>query len=406
VIRFETALDEHVAIGDREFDNERIVRFRWTVLDVDRDGLATIAISFERVRLNLEMPPVRYDSDDDPPDREPTGDSLPTVELLVARAQLNSVMLIQAIDRGGNSPIFGSEAVFSASQFTPGDFPVLPEQPVGVGDSWRVPVSVREATQQASGFSEHALKAEQSAGGRSVLVLECRTEMFQHGGQAAQRLIQQEPTMTVNRFDPTAGRFLSRIIRGGLTLKNEDGQTTKRTYEARQQLLPTLPEHRTSPLRPPAAVVQPTANSVFEIVPHAHWDDANGNKIIDGREEMQKELQDVKNIFSTDENVCLAMFILGLKDADFRFDLFDMSYALLTTSKIPLAGDGVFAYREIAAAQLPGPGVYFFHWYLNGKFVHHTPVQVTPPMRLAGFKLNSSPPGDRSPAARRGPVER
>jgi len=381
VIRYELSLNQKLTVDNDEFQNKKTVRFRWTVLDVDADGLASIVISFERVQLDLQQPAFQYDSEKDRYDVEPSGDAATVAELLAARALLSSVVFIKAMSRGGNTPVFGAEAVFGASQFTPGDFPTLPEQPIGLHDTWRIPITVREPMQEGSGFSNHLFKAEETTDGRRVLVLECRTEMNEVTFPAVPAArIRSNPTTTVNRFDPDAGRFVSRTIQGGFTITDAAGRETHRTNESRQELLPTLPEHHKSPLPPPTMILGAPGKGMT-IVLHSKWNDSNNNRTIKDGSELS-ELEGIKSVFSVDDNICLALFVEGLKDVEFGFALLSTRGEVILTSKIPLASDNVFVYRQINAAELPGPGVYFFFWFLNKAFTTYTAVQVTPSMEL------------------------
>lgn len=128
--------------------------------------------------------------------------------------------------------------------------------------------------------------------------------------------------------------------------------------------------------RSPITFLKPTPDSSVTIIFHTRWNDANGNQTINSKEELLSELEGTKTIFTSDENISVALFFLGLDGANVRFDLLDSTGQRLLTNRIPINGDGVFAFREIAASQLPQSQEYVFHWYLNGEAIHSSRVEV------------------------------
>jgi hypothetical protein len=139
--------------------------------------------------------------------------------------------------------------------------------------------------------------------------------------------------------------------------------------------------------------LKPTPNSSVTIIFHTRWNDANGNQTINSKEELLSELEGTKTDFTTDENISVALFFLGLNGAKVRFDLLDSMGKRLLTDRIPIDGDSVFAFREIAAGQLPQSEEYVFHWYLNDESFHSTRVNI-----ISAAEGTSVPAG-RSPNA-------
>src|SRR5262245_21608322 len=128
--------------------------------------------------------------------------------------------------------------------------------------------------------------------------------------------------------------------------------------------------------RSPITFLKPTPDSSVTIVFHTRWNDANGNQTINSKEELLSELEGAKSQFTRDENISVALFFLGLNGAEVRFELLDRMRKRLLTNRIPIDGDGVFAFREIAVSQLPQSEEYVFKWYLNDECFHSTRVEI------------------------------
>jgi hypothetical protein len=242
VIRYETSFVEKLSLADQEFRNERLVRFRWTVLDVYNDGTASIQIAFDRVRLNLEHPPFSYDSDNEPPDVNLDAEENVKRELKAVRNLLGWEGVMEVNLRGEGTLVQGGETVhevWQVSHFATADFSTLPKEPVGPDDSWRVPVAEGEIVPQCSGYADCRLKSDQPVGGRRVTVIEGRATMTPIETPAlAIGQLQPLASSIVSRFDGTSGRFLSRTTMGQVTTKDGAGREIRKSFEVKHQLLP------------------------------------------------------------------------------------------------------------------------------------------------------------------------
>jgi hypothetical protein len=246
ILRYETSFLDKLKIGDQEFCNERIVRFRWTVLDVHDDGTASILIAFDRVRLNLQHPQLSYDSDNETLDVERVAEANIQRELQAASSLLDSEGVMEINLRGQGTLVAGAEKVADdrlTVHFTPAGFSALPDEPVGVNDSWRVAIAGGESAPPYSGYADCLLKGEQPVGGRAVTVIEGRTSMTPMVTPAsATGRLERYLSVTASRFDAAAGRFLSRTTKGSVRMKDGAGDETRKDFEVKQQWLPDASE--------------------------------------------------------------------------------------------------------------------------------------------------------------------
>jgi hypothetical protein len=211
-------------------------------LDVHDAGTASILIAFDRVRLNLQHPQLSYDSDDETVDGERVAEANIQRELQAASSLLDSELVMEINLRGQGTLVVGAEKVaddWQTVHFTPAGFSALPEEPVGVNDSWRVTGARGDSASRYSGYADCLLKGEQPLGGRAVTVIEGRTSMtpMVTPASATGRL---EPylSVTVSRFDAAAGRFLSQTTKGSVRMKDGAGDETRKDFEVKQQWLP------------------------------------------------------------------------------------------------------------------------------------------------------------------------
>lgn len=251
IIRYQTALIEVESLGGHDYRNERTVQFRWTVLEVDADGSATIHVAVDRIILNLERPSLQYDTDNGRPDIGTDADNTKQQELKAAWALLLANLTVETTAYGEVTALFGSKSITGAWKclcLTTADFPVLPKEPVGLQDSWCVPLNGgSESEPNPIGKMNCRLSRDQPIGGRGLCVIECQTTMATtEEAQTPSGTASPIGSSSVGRFDRDIGLFLSRITNGTYSITADKGQQIQRSYQAKQQLFPLHDKDRPS----------------------------------------------------------------------------------------------------------------------------------------------------------------
>jgi len=231
ILRYDLHLSETSSRGQKELKNERAMRLRWEVFDVDSSGVASMLATFDRVRLSLEDPSLQFDSHDAAPDSEADASQSQPIEIIVAKNILRSRMLLTVTPRGACTWKFDDGTPSSGLPCRPDDFPLLFDEPVGLGDSW--PAKSQEGSAVSTQFTIHRYKQEETVAGRNIAVIESQ---FEGAGEFTLGSGLSPSHATVSRFDWRTGRFLSRVSKV-ISTKQTDGEEWISRLEVRQQLL-------------------------------------------------------------------------------------------------------------------------------------------------------------------------
>ena len=375
----------------RKHRNTKEYEYTWTVRDVNEKGFAEIAVNFTRVKWQLEVPrKLEFDSLEDNPTSKPT--ESPELRNLAfsARSLTNAELVCMVGPRGKIALLKGGESVFGPMQFTPGDWPALPEKRVSLNDNWRVPVGFATERIAIGGTANYRIEDIATIESRRLVWIKGKVKTTSIKNDPALGAgTKIRPTTFSALFDNSAGRFdesqLETSVRAEVSPNRfADAETvgSRRIIKVEKDREQALQNGRylvTFKQGKPtfvyiAGVIQVIPESEMEVgqileVDFFHdWKDINNDQI-----SFFDELIGVNNRFDVNEKVNINFTIIGLASDNLRFEILDATGTKMADQSVGIRGPAAYAVRNIGGLRA---GMYFFTFYLNDEYLMRVPIQV------------------------------
>ena len=377
---------------------EHTYNYSWIVDEVTNEGTAKIKLRFEEIAFMHGDSPIGFHTSSDHPTDFRHGDDSDLMKYQ-ARAMANAEISFEVLPHGGTRDIYGAESISDARSFTPGDLPGLPDHPVAIGDSWKLPIQAGAM----KGESICKLTSIDRVSEHRIAKIECVANWQSNLPFVWNELrVQLEPTKSVSHFDIDAGRFLEEEQKSVLhvtasrrfrTEKRSESIANELTNVAITQLRRiAIDNNPTDPVPQSgsyllvykdgrfeefvvagAKVRQPTDSALsveglFEVDFFHSWEDEDQD-----RQPNPEELNGINTRFIDHEDIRFLVTMLGMQDRRLHLELLDANGSEVAKNVIPIRpGPGAIALREV---RLPA-GIYFFEFFVDEKFILRVPVQV------------------------------
>ncbi len=395
VIKVEQKLQTKYETLNQEMLQE--YKYCWIVREVDESGLAKLSLVFQDVNVTegekekaFRAASERNTDDFNKPERR-------SPLIYEARTLFNSEVELVVTPNGGTGVVNGAASLPNIRMFTPGDLPALPENSVAIGESWRFPVAI----DAVSGEATCTISSVEEVKGHRIAKIECNVlwgQMSKQYQQVAQ--VKIEPSKIISRFDIDSGKFIEEENGMKMRLMEPQGRGTPKSQpekivesisidqERHLAELSTTPYAKSMSGEYMFAFAngqfmtlvsaglkmrkqsdpQITTSEMLTINFFHDWEDSDGDKSL-----AEWELKEVNRRFTTDEDVRFLITAVGMEKRKMRFDLLNAFGEELHSGAIPIkAGPGYLAVREM---RLP-EGIYFFEFFIDGKFEVRVPVHV------------------------------
>ena len=382
---YETITDDQ----GKQHKNERVYDYTWFVESVDSFGDAIIEVTFDRIQHRGQWPDFEFDTREDDPFTTLAGDS-DAIELIYRlRATKASQMTFSVTSRGGAaSELVGGECVPGPAIYTPMDLPALPESEVRVGEAWAMKTELKANDSEIRGQAEYRVTRTAQVNGYLMCYLEGANKTASSLG-VLEPLSNLQVTST-SCFNAGLGQFESESTQSEFRVEYGTDQIASVRVNSERRLLrrtkrDETPEesglflfglHGESPkplIMNGVSVAKPSdlsgvVDKVLLLEFFHRWLDKNQ----DGTPG-PGELSGMNTRFAADERVQFIVDTKGLKNEELFFILISGGGKPLFRNDIAIKGNDWFATRKLPQLE---PGIYFFEFALNDRFLVRLPVQV------------------------------
>lgn len=376
--------------NDQPHRNTHDYHYLWTITNVAPDGIATIDVKPTLIRIDLEFPPVAFDSERDDPTVETYKDLAFRPWIYQARSMANAAFTFKVNPEGGVESTWGALPhldTIPVHRFMTGDMPPLPGRSVSPGKSWNVDVGISALGSNTTGRATYRFADTKVINGRHACRIEGKVRWQKAEGPLGSAIL--DPTVSVSHFDAEAGRFLDEELTSGGRLKTASGESgilqQRVSRRLRSVTTPSRESHKSAEYafafegdmvhymliageqqetKAPSSV-----GSTMVLVFYHDWNDVNQNKVPD-----PTELSDLTSKFTEEEGIRFVVYTVGMQDADVRAEVSDSNG--MTIAAVPVRivrGPASLAVRHLTDMQA---GIYFLEWYVNDKFLIRIPVQI------------------------------
>jgi|GEM_PF-3866933 hypothetical protein len=372
-------------------------KYYWLVREVDVNGRASLTLVFEDATFSKSNTQTAFRAAIDEKSQQINQPNQREATIYQARTLQNSEVELVVEPNGGTEIVSGAESLPTIRSFTPGDLPGLPDRPVAIGESWKLPVGF----ELARGEAICTLSGIDVVDGRKIANIDCVV----HWGQSVQAYqqavnVKLEPSKIASRFDIDAGKFVKEdngikmTVLAPLKSGKDKLEPSKKIETLSLEMERRLADVHSAPgpKSKGGEYVLALINGDFEVVMLAgvpmrkksdpaletsemlhinfyhDWKDTDGDNL-----PAPWDLQGVNRQFKTDEKVHVLTTFLGMEKRRMRLDIVDAFGFQTYSGAIPIkSGTGSFAVRE---AQLP-EGIYFFEFFIDNRFQLRVPVRV------------------------------
>ncbi|TWU28714.1 hypothetical protein [Bythopirellula polymerisocia] len=387
VIRVEMEVNETVVDDEnKEYQTKRIYDYRWTVNSVDSDGTATLTVTFDRIQFHSEWFSFDYDSQTDDATVGTSVDSERYSMLYEFRAMRSSQFEIEVTSRGAVKQIVAAESVVGPMQFTPGDWPGLPEKPVKIGDSWTLNSELNVDYIHSHGQATYELVGLERKDEKLLCDIRGKSLFSEHTGLPPKSEI--GAIESKSHFDPKAGMFVDEMLSSKLRSEIAPGENVSITVDVTRRIFPCEKQVEQTEkngeylfvfdkgiAKPivlagvPVGVHNDPVSELLHLNFYHTWTDTDKDGM-----PIPEELTGISTRFAAGDPVHFSLIIVGLKDAELYFNIL-CSQGRYERNVIPIRDNIWYAMRTVPELE---PGVYFFEFFVNERHLVRVPIQVAP----------------------------